>query len=164
MGLATAEAVTLSKWGIRMRLAFAVWLGLTTIAVGGEPVGLAADVVVQANLALRRSEAARDVKPICHKDHAGLELSARPVPNFTRADGAVVNVAVEGLQCPYCAEAILRALDARSGVAAAAFDRHAGTISIAVEDDAAIRDRTIRKIIGRRGYEVASITHGAPDQ
>lgn len=110
---------------------------------------------------------AADRHAICIKDHARLRLAAAERPDARRArlaaaheaGGGFVLVHVEGLDCPWCAAAIEKAFASRDEIAVAAVDPRAGTITLVAKPGAAIADRTIRKIVRRRGHEVASIEH-----
>ncbi len=118
---------------------------------------------------LSRSPAAHE-EFICHKDHEGLDLAAaEPLADArTRLEsaiaggGALVNVEIEGLGCAYCAAAIEKAFAARAEVTAAYVNTHDSTLSFVEEPGDALEDRTIRKLIKRRGYGVGAIRRDMP--
>ncbi len=105
----------------------------------------------------------------CHKDHAGLNLGpAEPldvanarIAAAIDAGGSLVLVAVKGLECAFCAAAIEEAFADRNEVAAAFVNIRAQTISIVVRNGEGISDKTIRKIIKRRGIDVVAIDRNA---
>lgn len=105
----------------------------------------------------------------CHKDHAGLNLEpAEPldVANARIAaaideGGSLVLVAIKDLECAFCAAAIEEAFADRNEVDAAFVNIRAQTISIVVRNGEDISDKTIRKIIKRRGIEVVAIDRDA---
>ena len=106
---------------------------------------------------------------ICHKDHAGLDLAAAETTAGATArlfgalddGGALVVASIEGLSCAFCADAIEEAFAERKEVSAAFVNTRDGTISIAVKAGAELDDKTIRKLIKRRGYGVGEIRHNA---
>lgn len=157
-----------------MRSAFVAWVCLTASAAAVDPAGLAADVVAHAGADARQPYVAGDFNPICHKDHSGLALASAEIAAMTHAriedakakGGMPITIAADGLGCPFCAAALARTFNTRGDVAAAAADPRVGTITLVVEAGGAIEDRTIRKIVSRRGYTVAAIDRSgarAPD-
>lgn len=108
----------------------------------------------------------------CHKDHAGLNLEPVEPVDAAKArlaaavedGGSIVLVFVKDLECAFCAAAIERAFAGRKEVAAAYVNIRTQTISIAVRNGEEISDKTIRKIIKRRGVDVVVIDRDAtPD-
>jgi hypothetical protein len=105
----------------------------------------------------------------CHKDHAGLNLEPAEPVDVANAriaaaiddGGSLVLVSVKDLECAFCAAAIEEAFADRNEVAAAYVNIRAQTISIVVRNGEGISDKTIRKIIKRRGIDVVAIDRDA---
>jgi hypothetical protein len=108
----------------------------------------------------------------CHKDHAGLNLE--PAETLEDAEarlaaavkdgGSLVVVTVKDLDCAFCAAAIEDAFADREEVAAAYVNIRDQSVSIVVRQDEDLSDKTIRKIIKRRGIGVVAIDrNAAPD-
>ncbi len=121
---------------------------------------------------ISKSPAAEHQEFICHKDHAGLDLTAAEslVSANARLGAAIaeggkfVVVDIEGLECAYCAAAIEKAFSARPEVAAAYANTRSGSLSFVTEKGEELEDGVIRKLIKRRGYGVAAIRRDAsPD-
>jgi copper chaperone CopZ len=151
-----------------MRFFLAALLLISTGALAAqEPEGLSTD----PRLHIERTATHTHVENVrCHKDHAGLDLAAAEPEADAAArleqalaeGGFPVTVEIRDLDCPYCAAAIEKAFASRSDIAAASVDLRKQTIILVVEAGEEISDQTIRKIINRRGYEVAAIARGAP--
>ena len=141
---------------------------LSTAASAQGAGGSSGDPIFHAEGVAPHAASERETTLKCHKDHSGLALAAaEPVAEASEriaaaveAGGELIAVSVADLQCPYCAAAIQDAFEARADVAAAAVDLRSGAVTLVSEPGETIDDKTIRKIIGRRGYDVGSINRG----
>ncbi len=100
---------------------------------------------------------------ICHKDHSGLTLAPREpfasaqgrLSAAVARGGAAYSLAVEGLECAYCADAILKAIAARPEYAEAFYDEDAKMLYVVGAPGAAFDDARLEKIVAKRGYYAA---------
>jgi copper chaperone CopZ len=159
-----------STQGVRVRILRAA-LALSILATAASAQGAGGssnDPIFHAEGVAPHAASERETTLKCHKDHSGLALAAaEPVAEASEriaaaveAGGELITVSVADLECPYCAAAIQDAFEARGDLAAAAVDLKSGAVTLVTEPGESIDDKTIRKIIGRRGYDVGSINRG----
>lgn len=145
-------------------LTVAAWSLALVNAAAQEELSTPPNTNIQNPVGLSKSPAAHE-DFICHKDHEGLDLAAAEsvveassrLDSASRVGGELIVVDIENIGCAYCASAIERAFSARSEIAAAYLNTRAGTLSIVAMADQEIGDRTIRRIVKRRGYGVTNI-------
>lgn len=153
-----------------MRFVAEAYLLMSVGALAAQsPEGLSTDPRMHIDRPAPR-DASFHERAICHKDHTGLSLAAAESVSegeariaSAAAGGALLSIAVEGLDCPYCAAALEEAFLSRKGVVAAFVNLRTQTLLLAVDIDADIGDRQIRKIIDRRGHHVGSIERHIAD-
>lgn len=153
---------------MRVKLAALAISALATSALAQGAGGSSADPIFHAEGVAPHAASERETTLKCHKDHSGLALvAAEPAEDASdriaaavEAGGEPVIVKVADLECPYCAAAIKDAFEARGEISEAAVDLKKGVVTLVSEAGETIDDKTIRKIIGRRGYDVQSIERG----
>jgi copper chaperone CopZ len=92
---------------------------------------------------------------------APLPASAQSRPAQTAPFAADVIVAVNGLVCDFCAQAIDRSFRRRAEVSAVRVDLTAKLVSVDFRPNQNLDDETIRDIITRAGYTVTDIRRAA---
>lgn len=91
-----------------------------------------------------------------------LPAAAQPRPAQEAPFASDVVVAVNGLVCDFCAQAIDRSLRRRAEVNAVRVDLTAKLVSIDFRPNQTLDDVTIREIITRAGYTVTSVRRANP--
>lgn len=77
---------------------------------------------------------------------------------FAAHDGKHVTVGLNGLVCDYCAQSMKKVFGKQAGVKAVDVDLTAKTMTLSLDDAAALSDDTIRQGVTDAGYTVTSIT------
>ena len=89
---------------------------------------------------------------------------AQPRTNQQTPIAADVVVAVNGLVCDFCAQAIDRSFRRRPEVNDVRVDLTAKLVSIDFKPNQNIDDNTIRQIVTNAGYTVTAVNRTAPSQ